>query len=266
MIGNSRNPKIGEARRLTGQVVLGVALFVVGLPSSWSAHPLVSEDTGTQGPGGNQIEVNADWVRNASGKTRLAAFTYTRGVTDNLDLIANLPRTWGAPTGEHTGFNDVSLGTKWRFFDNEGFSLGIKPEWVAPSADENRGLGNGKSSFALTFMAQAEFEDLVLLFNIGSAKNSFKLQADRDTKRGTVNRISTAALYRLPGSSTVIADIGQADAEDRSEARKSKFYVLGVIHGINKNIDLDLGYKKGITTVEVDRQWGAGLTWRFASD
>ena len=249
--------------------VLGCAVFVaacMGTNLSWAAHPLVSEDTGTQGPGGNQIELNADWARDAGSTTKVAAFTYTRGITENLDLFANLPRTWGAPAGEQTGFNDVSLGAKWRFFEDGGFSLGLKPEWITPSADENRGLGNGKSSYAMTLMAQMEIDDVTLLFNVGATRNRFKLQSDTDAKRGTVNRSSIAVLYRLPWGTTALADLGQADAEDKSEQSKPKFYVLGLIHPVNKDLDIDVGYKKGINTVETDRQWGVGLTWRFASD
>lgn len=111
---------------------------------------------------------------------------------------------------------------------------------------------------------QAEHDKFVWLFNIGTIRNRYKLRADADAKRGTINRVSAAVLYRLPWGSTLIADLGQADAESTFVQKKSKFYVLGVIHAVNKDLDLDVGYKKGISDVETDRQWGVGLTWRFA--
>lgn len=244
--------------------VATVIVCFTGASPSWSAHPLVSDDTNTQGPGGNQIELNTDWIRDAGSTSKLAALTYTRGVTENLDVFANLPRTWGAPSGEEIGFNDISLGLKWRVFEEGRFSLGIKPVWITSSADENRGLGNGKSSYALTVMMQIEADDFVWLLNFGATRNRYRLSADIDSKRSTVNQSSIAVLYRLPWGSTMLADLGQTDAEDKTEYRKPKFLVIGLIHAVNKNFDIDIGYKRGLNAVESDHQWGAGLTWRFS--
>lgn len=241
-----------------------VILCLMGRSPSWSAHPLVSDDTGTQGPGGNQIELNADWVRDAGSTSKLAALTYTRGLTENLDVFADLPRTWGAPSGEAVGFNDISLGLKWRFFEEGGFSLGIKPVWITSSADENRGLGNGKSSYGLTVMMQIETDEFMWLFNLGTTRNRYKLSADIDSKRSTVNQSSVALLYRLPSGTTMLADLGQADAQDRTEYRKPKFLVIGLIHAVKKDFDIDIGHKRGLNAAESDYQWGAGLTWRFS--
>ena len=183
---------------LNAKAIAMVGLFMTFVQPSWSAHPLISEDTGTQGSGGNQIELNPDWARDADSATRFVNFTYTRGITEKLDLFANVPRTWSAPNGESRGFNDGTLGAKWRFFERDRFSLGVKPEWITPSADEQRGLGNGKSGYAITLMVQAEHDKFVWLFNIGTTRNRYKLQTDADAKRSTTNRVSAAVLYRLP--------------------------------------------------------------------
>jgi len=36
-----------------------------------------------------------------------------------------------------------------------------------------------------------------------------------------------------------------------------------VIYALSEDLDLDLGFKKGLNSAETDRQWGTGLTWRF---
>lgn len=252
--------------KLVMQAKTGVAIAALAMVFAspvFAAHPLVSEDTGTQGPGGNQIELNSDWAKDAGATTKIAALTYTRGITETVDVFFNVPNTWKAPSGQNTGLNDTSLGAKWRFFENDGFSLGVKPEWIFATGDENKGLGNGKDSYALTLMAQIEAGDFTWLLNFGSTHNRFKLQADQDDNRKTINRSSLAMLYGVTEQFTVLVDIGQSDAETKAESSKPKFMVLGAIYAVNDNLDFDIGYKKGLNTAETDKQWGVGVTWRF---
>ena len=78
-------------RRMLVLITLYFVVFGV-----YAAHPLISEDNGTQGTSGNQIEVNSDFSTKSSINSRTAAFTYTYGVTDTLDIFFNTPNTWGA--------------------------------------------------------------------------------------------------------------------------------------------------------------------------
>lgn len=245
--------------------VSAIAVLMLGLwvGTAFAAHPLVSEDTGTQGPGGNQIELNSDWSKDAGKTTGTAAFTYTRGLTETVDVFMNVPNTWKSPAGESTGMGDTSLGAKWRVFENDGFSLGVKPEWRFATGDENKGLGNGKDSYAMTLMGQIEAGDFTFLLNYGTTRNRFQLQSDQDDKRKTVNRFSVAMLYGLTDRMTVFVDTGRSDAADKVDATKPKFMLLGAIYSLTDDLDLDIGYKKGLNDSEIDTQWGVGATWRF---
>jgi len=238
-------------------------LFFVG--AAFSAHPLITEDTGTQGPKAYQIELNADWTTDVGNRTKTGGFTFTQGVVDGLDLFINMPTTWGAPVGEKTGLNDLSIGAKWVLVEDAGFSLGVKPELVMPTGDESKSLGNGRTSYAATVMAQLESGEFTWLFNIGAAKNRFKLPADRDDKRTLIRRLSAAVLVQSSDRLTLALDVGQADAEDRAERSKPRYAVLGAIYSVNKNLDFDIGYKKGLNAAETDRQWGMGVTHRFST-
>lgn len=249
-------------RSVTGIAVWSAATLVwcIGMPV-FAAHPLVSEDTGTQGPGGHQIELNSDWARDAGSATNTATFTYTRGITETLDIFLNTPTTWKTPAGERTGLNDMSLGAKWRFYDRDGVSFGVKPEWIMATGDENKGLGNGKDGYAITLMAQVEAGDFIWLLNYGVSRHRFKLQTDRDDHRGTTHRSSVAVLYGLTEQLKALIDVGQSSPELKAESSKPRFMVAGVIYALRE--DLDLGFKKGLNSAETDRQWGGGLTWRF---
>jgi len=237
-------------------------MWCIGSPA-FPAHPLVSEDTGTQGAGGNQIEWNADGARDAGARTNTAALTYTRGIAGALDIFLNTPTTWKAPAGERTGLNDMSLGAKWRFYDREGISLGVKPEWVMATGDEQKGLGNGKNGYGVTLMAQIETGGLTWLLNYGVSRHRFALQADRNDYRGTIHRSSVAVLYGLTERLKGLIDIGQSSPALKAESSKPRFMVLGAIYALSEDLDLDFGFKKGLNSAETDRQWGGGLTWRF---
>ncbi len=242
-------------------LIVPVMLTISG--AAYAAHPLVSEDTGTQGTRGNQIEWNSDWSKAGGERTNTAAFTYTRGVTEAVDIFVNAPTTWKSPSGQSTGLNDMSLGAKWRFFENDGFSLGVKPEWISATGDEAKGLGNGKDSYALTLMAQVETGDFTWLFNYGTTRNRFGLQSDSLANRKVVDRVSAAMLYGVTDAITVLVDVGQSDPETKVDTAKPKFMVVGAIYALGEDLDLDIGYKKGLNSAEPNKQWGIGVTWRF---
>lgn len=256
-----------QMAKKTSAIPIGVSLIswvmLAFSGAAYAAHPLVSEDTGTQGTRGNQIELNSDWSKAGGERTNTAAFTYTRGVAETVDIFVNVPTTWKFPGGQSTGLNDMSLGAKWRFFESDGFSLGIKPEWIAATGDEDKGLGNGKDSYALTLMAQVETGDITWLFNYGTTRNRFALQADSLANRKVVDRVSAALLYGVTDAVKVLVDVGQSDPETKVDSAKPKFMVVGAIYALGDDLDLDIGYKKGLNSAEPNKQWGIGVTWRF---
>jgi hypothetical protein len=133
------------------------ALLLIACPS-WAAHPLITDDSGTQGKGNFQLELNAqfDWdkddteelsVRTTGGQ---AAATLSYGIAENFDLVLSLPYLWGkAEVNEITvhdgkGFGDAVLETKLRLFEKNGFSMALKPGISFPTGDDEKGLGAGQ--------------------------------------------------------------------------------------------------------------------------
>ena len=245
-------------RRILALITLYFMVFSV-----YAAHPLISEDNGTQGTSGNQIEVNSDFSTKSTINSRTAAFTYTYGVSDTLDIFFNMPTTWGATSGQSTGLNDGSAGVKFRFFEKEGLSFGVKPELIIASGNENKGLGTGKNSYSYTLMLEYEYKPLTFLVNFGKAFNRYSRQIDLDEKRTSVTRSSFAILAQLNEGITLVADFGIADSQDRAQPKKPQFAIVGAIFSISDNFEFDVGYKKGLNSAEIDRQIGFGITWRF---
>ncbi len=227
--------------------------------SAFAAHPLVTDDTGTQGKGNNQVEVNTDWLRQSGVGSHVGAFTYTYGATDNLDVFTNAPASFYPSAG----VGDVSVGAKWRFADRNGGSLAIKPEFFLPSGNESKGLGNGRSSLALTQIASYADGPWTFHANIGVTINRYGTADDEAANRPVVWRASTAVWYAINAQWKIVADTGVAQNIARSSDVNPSFVLLGAIYSPNESVDLDVGAKVGLNKAEVGQQFGVGATFHF---
>ena len=105
-----------------------------------AAQPLITDDTGTQGRGGQQVELSQSSERASQAglrsRSRASGLTYTFGVSEQADVFLGtsflgLRPASSAPT---SGWGSTVLGAKWRLWDLESSktSLAIKPEWIMP--------------------------------------------------------------------------------------------------------------------------------------
>jgi len=70
-------------RRRKRSAALAALLFASG---AYGAHPLNTEDTGTQGAGGWQLELNGERSREAGVRGAQAAALLSYGFIDTVDL------------------------------------------------------------------------------------------------------------------------------------------------------------------------------------
>jgi hypothetical protein len=239
---------------------LAAALLSLGIFNlAMAAHPLVTDDTGTQDSGNSQVEINTDWIRAQDSKAHVASFTYTYGVASNLDLFVGLPYTLSTPSGT----NDISLGAKWRFHEDGATSFGLKSELLLPSGDENKDLGNGLSGAALTLLVSHEADAWTFHGNLGVAASRYKLADAREANRSVVWRASAAAVRRMTEQLRLVADTGVARNSDKGDGTSPAFFLMGLIYSPRQDVDFDLGVKLGLNHAEERRRIGAGLTFRF---
>lgn len=132
-------------------MAVSLMLSIFSLPA-YAAHPLITDDTGTQGKGKFQIEVNAEHANdNGNTETALGA-TLSAGVLDNVDIVIGAPYVFLSEkddTGHRSyedGISDLSLALKWRLYENEGLSFALKPGVTLATGDVDKGLGDGKST------------------------------------------------------------------------------------------------------------------------
>jgi hypothetical protein len=254
---------------VTGLIMAAILFMACPL---WAAHPLITDDTGTQGKGKFQLELTGqyDWDKDdaegvsvkASGTE--AAVTLSYGIVDNVDLVLSLPYLWGkekeddVTVYDENGIGDAALEVKWRLFEKEGFSLALKPGISFPTGDDEKGLGTGKIGGQIYLIATEEIGSWAFHGNLGYIRN----ENDAD-ERKDVWHVSLAAQYEVIKDLTLVANIGMERNPDDEADDDPVFIIGGVIYSINENLDVDLGVKCGLTDSETDVSALAGVAFRF---
>jgi hypothetical protein len=232
-----------------------------------AAHPLITEDTGTQGKGNFQIELTSEWgyrkdsdVRDTSQETG-AVLSY--GLSDALDVVVSAPyvREKTADSAASTsvsGASDRALDVKWRFHESGSFSYGLKAGLTEPNGDEQKGLGNGKTGYSTFLIVAWDNAPWAVATHVGWIGNR-NSQGDKDQ----LWHASISGWRQFGDKTKIVADTGMMTSLDASTSRYLGFYTLGLIYSFSKDIDIDVGIKRGLTRSDVDYALLAGLTFRF---
>jgi hypothetical protein len=239
------------------------ALCLLALPLQAHAfHPLITDDTGTQGAGGNQLEFGYDHERSDGETARALGVTYTRGITDQLDLYIGAARQVSDPDG----WGNVGLGAKWRFYEDAAskLSLALKPEILLPVSEsaEADGLGNGELSYGVTLIVSQETSFGELHFNAELARNDYADSAIDDRKGFW--RISVAPVWAVAESWKVALDLGLQSNADRGQDATMGFVEVGVVYSPNDQFDFSLGLIRDLMDGPADTTTAtAQVTWHF---
>jgi hypothetical protein len=235
------------------------AFFLVA--NSYAAHPLITDDTGTQGTGKFELEVNVEYSNDNGGSTIQFAATLSSGIRENIDLVIGTPyqflRTRDDDGGWATedGISDILLELKWRFYEKDGLGFALKPGIILPTGDEDKGLGDGKPAYSLFFVTTKEIDPLILHFNLGYIKNRREL---RD-----IWHYSLAGEYKVTKPLTIVANIGGETNPDRESNVHPVFLVGGIVYSLTENLDIDFGIKIGLNKAEADYTLLAGIILRW---
>lgn len=260
-------------RRSAPGLLLALAAGALAQPAA-AFQPLVTDDTGTQGAGGNQLEfsIDAERTREAGVTTQVRSFpfTYTRGLTDTLDLFAGIGHVRirsSAPGVNASGAGNPVLGAKWRFFENEASktSFALKPEVLLPvsGAREARGLGNGKTSWGLTLIATQEVGFGALHANLGTGRNHYR---DPAAARSRVVAWSVAPVWDVAPGWKLALDVGHESEKAGGVTTRSRHAELGAVYSPSGDLDIALGILRITQTSSPGAATNAatlGVTWRF---
>lgn len=258
------------------KVVTMVVVFL-WYGTAFASHPLITDDTGSQGRGKFLIEMNSEFIHDRETENGVivnetsgeVAAILSYGITDNTDAVIGLPYQWsrvkedGEITSNEDGISDMSLEVKWRFFEGDRLSLAVKPGIALPTGDEKSGLGNGRASYWLTLITTKEMEPWAFHLNAGYTRNEYKLEEDRNTNRADIWHVSLAAEVDVAENLRLVANIGMQRNTDKHSHTHPAFILGGLIYSVSEGLDLDFGVKTGLTKSETDYTILAGLARRF---
>jgi hypothetical protein len=139
--------------------LLSTAYLLSG--ACFAAHPLATEDTGTQGTGALEMEVGLQRARVPATRVDELGVQLSYGVLDNLDLIlrptyVQVRADADETTSRSRGFGDASVGFKWRFTQAGPASLGTRMDVLGPTGDADRGLGAGGPTYRALLIGSVE--------------------------------------------------------------------------------------------------------------
>ena len=242
--------------------------LLVGPAAAQAAHPLITEDTLTQGTGRFQLEFTSEhYISNketgAHQYLALSSAVLTYGFVDSADVLLTIPHLRvgdTAPAGEPGahGLADVGLDIKWRFHEDGPLSLAAIPGVTFPTGDDERGLGTGRANWSAFVVASYHLQPWGLHLHLGHVHVN-----NTSSERVNLWHASAAAVVAASDSLKLIVDTGIDTDADRSHARNPVFLITGAIYSPHKDFDLDLGLR----WVEGDQAHArvllAGLTFRW---
>jgi opacity protein-like surface antigen len=256
--------------RLLAGILLSAVLIVP--VSSWAAHPLITDDAGTQGKGRYQLELNGQYdsdketVNGVSVKTtgKQISSTLSYGIVENVDFVLSLPYSWGkieedeSVTYNEQGISDMVFETKWRFLEKEGYSLAAKPGIRIPTGNDRKGLGAGEVGYQAFLIGSKEIASWSFHANIGYVHNENKVSEQKN-----IWHASVATTWEAVKNLKLVTNIGIERNPDGTAKNNPAFLIAGAIYSVNENIDLDCGVKYGVNSSETDWSLLAGIAIRF---
>ena len=257
-------------------VALVAQMTLLGFSVSASAfHPLVTDDTGTQGSGGKQLEfaLYEERARVAGNIERLRTLpiVYTRGLSETLDVFAGFSyarNQASAPGDDASGGGNPAFGAKWRFYEIERSKTGfaLKPEILFPvsAGREAAGLGRGRTSASLTLILTQEVPFGAVHINAGVGRDRYR---DSLNNPGTTTaRASIAPVWDITDQWKLALDLGTESARAAGARGRSNLAELAAIHSPGKDLDFALGILRSSdnNSPGATRHTAtAGIAWRF---
>jgi hypothetical protein len=231
--------------------------------SAAPAHqPLLTDDTGTQGEGGNQIEFswNEDQATQAGATTRSRAvpLVYTRGLSDTLDVFVQ---------GNEGGSGNPSFGFKWRFYQNEESktSLGVKPEVrlsLNPAGEPSS--AQARTTVGVTAILTQEVPFGAVHANLLANQDRFR--DSRLFPEVTRTRFSIAPVWDVAEGWKLALDLGAENTKTQATTTRAEIVEVGAIWSPGKDFDFAAGMvqKTANDTPRTTTLSGTlGITWRF---
>jgi len=245
-----------------------IALFATS-NTTYAAHPLITDDTGTQGKGKAQFEVIGEYGREKKDGITTDSFVaptipvFSYGMTDASDIVFGVSyhriKTSDSQNRITTdGISDTSIEIKWRFSENDNLSFALKPGITFPTGNDEKRLGAGMITYRLFFITTKEIKPWAFHINLGYIRNENKVDERMDLWHASI-----AGVVDVLKNLKAVANVGMERDSDKAMDVNPGFILGGFIYSISENLDFDIGFKEGFNNHGTDYSIPAGITWRY---
>lgn len=272
--------RLPACRHVQFNVVSLVTAVLLILPATGHAYfPFITDDTGTQGKGGNQLEINyvfskergigiADdgtYFSGEFGSSNVFPVTYTRGLTDDLDLFVGIVRQ----TSPTNGWMNASIGLKWTFAGDQesGWSFAIKPALLTPvgRSMEESGLGNGLTNASVSLISsyvQPRYE-----VHMNARYLSNRAYVDPENQQASnLWGVSVSPIWVINQQWKLGLDVGMETNPNTTSARAA-YAQVGFVYAPVENVQIGLGIvgNRAIGSQSKEYNWSlmSGIAWQF---
>lgn len=204
---------------------------------AWAGSPpLTTDDPGTPGAGGWEINLTTS-IERTIDETELEAplFDINYGPRDNDQIKVEFAVLSVGPDDENDewGLSDVSIGYKYRFFENgpAGLEISTYPQVSLPTGDEDRGLGSGHTELWLPIQWQTDFGESGWInpqigYNVVFGDNS-----SNSFRYGLAAGWEASEKLELMGE---VAGVAYPEGPDPNDV----YFNIGFTYPLNKNVVL----------------------------
>lgn len=246
-----------------------VALFCFSLTlPAFAAHPLSSDDAGTNGKMKFQLETSAEFARDkqdgVTSNSQSIGVALSAGLLETLDISLAVPYTWKQEDQNRHGVEDVTVALKYRFLEIGSTSFAVKPAVTIPTGNDPD-FGAGRPSYGVTLISTCEFKELKLPTAL-HANVGYIYQVYPDTvveSRKSLWNVSLAGAVEVAKGVQLVAEVGAATNDDKADSAWPAFITGGVIYSALESLDLSLGIKGGLNAPATDIAVLTGLTFKF---
>ena len=254
---------------MRGRLRPACAALICGLlglaPVVRAAHPFITDDTNPQGVGRFELQLGSQYARTDNEGVTLANFQFapqlSYGVADPVDLIIrptyNVNVASGGDSGRSSGWGDTNLEVKWRFWQREPRSLGLRVGTGFPSGNFARGLDSGRSTPRAYLQGGYAAAPLEVWANVGTLRN-----ADDPSARTWLGHVSADVIWTVREGLKLGLDVAADQNPLRASTQSPTVALIGAIVTLAP-WDLDVGYQRGLNRSAPQNQVLLGATLRW---
>ena len=209
--------------------------FILSLMSwnlCFAIHPLITDDAETQGKGNVQLEITGEYSHDhhdgVEEKTAQPETILTYGLLEKVDMILTVPYQYtrteqGGIMNSEQGLSDLSLDVKWRFYEQDGLALAVKPGMTLPTGNEKKGLGAGEATYGVYFITTKEHDPWTSHVNLGYLRNENKIGEKKD-----IWHASLATEFEISEGLELVGNIGVETNKDKTSETPPAFLLGGI--------------------------------------